>query len=113
MRFRQDPKTLELVPIDDAAYMAVHHVMPEIAPYRSMIDGSLIDSRAKHREHLNMHGYRVVEPEEIKPRSEMPDVDPKGRKEAIARQIMGMGHANFKKALNREIEHLKWNSRTS
>ena len=30
-------------------------VMPDIAPYRSMIDGSLITSRSKHREHLRAH----------------------------------------------------------
>jgi hypothetical protein len=111
MRFRQDPKTLELVPVDEAAYMAVHHVMPDISPYRSMVDGSIIDSRRKHHEHLARHGKRVVEADEIRAPKSIPDVDPQGRKETIARQIMGMGHKNFKQALNREIEHIKWNSR--
>lgn len=31
-------------------------VMPDIAPYRSMIDGSEIGSRSTHREHLTAHG---------------------------------------------------------
>lgn len=34
-------------------------IMKDIAPYRSMIDGSEITSRSKHREHLRQH--RCVE----------------------------------------------------
>jgi hypothetical protein len=34
-------------------------VMPDIAEYRSMIDGSVITSRSRHREHLRQH--RCVE----------------------------------------------------
>lgn len=34
----------------------VHHVMPDIQPYTSMIDGSTITSRSHHREHLKRHG---------------------------------------------------------
>ena len=32
------------------------HVIPDIKPYRSMIDGSMIGSRSTHREHLRQHG---------------------------------------------------------
>lgn len=31
-------------------------VMPDIAPYKSMIDGTIIGSRSVHREHLRQHG---------------------------------------------------------
>jgi len=31
-------------------------VMPDIKPYKSMIDGSEITSRSRHREHLRAHG---------------------------------------------------------
>lgn len=31
-------------------------VMPDIKPYRSMCDGSMITSRSHHREHLKAHG---------------------------------------------------------
>lgn len=34
---------------------ADHHVMPDIKPYRSMIDGREISSRSTHREHLKAH----------------------------------------------------------
>lgn len=30
-------------------------IMPDIAPYKSMIDGSEITSRSKHRAHLKAH----------------------------------------------------------
>jgi hypothetical protein len=33
-----------------------HNVMPDIQPYRSMIDGSEIGSRSTHRAHLRAHG---------------------------------------------------------
>lgn len=31
-------------------------VMPDIQPYKSMIDGSIINSRSTHRDHLRSHG---------------------------------------------------------
>ena len=31
-------------------------IMPDIKPYRSMIDGRVISSRSTHREHLRAHG---------------------------------------------------------
>lgn len=34
-------------------------IMPDIQPYKSMCDGTMITSRSKHREHLKVHG--VVE----------------------------------------------------
>jgi hypothetical protein len=60
MRYRyiQDPKTFELVPAEDYAAPVTehfHNVMPDIKPYKSMIDGSLINSRSKHRVHLRDH----------------------------------------------------------
>ena len=33
-----------------------HNIIPDIKPYRSMIDGSEIGSRSTHREHLRAHG---------------------------------------------------------
>ena len=31
-------------------------IMGDIAPYKSMIDGSMIQSRSRHREHLKANG---------------------------------------------------------
>jgi hypothetical protein len=58
-RFIQDPETLELVPADefyDRRDVSAPMVMPDIQPYRSMIDGQMITSRSKHREHLKANG---------------------------------------------------------
>jgi hypothetical protein len=40
-------------------------VMPDIAPYRSMIDGSIINSRSEHRAHLRAHGCLEVGNEKL------------------------------------------------
>jgi len=45
--------------IDKADYEApvqTHHVMPDIQPYKSMIDGRMVTSRSVHREHLRASG---------------------------------------------------------
>ena len=36
------------------------HVVEELKPYRSMVDGSIIDSRKRHRNHLKQHGCEEV-----------------------------------------------------
>ena len=33
-----------------------HYIIPDIAPYKSMIDGRMITSRSQHRSHLKAHG---------------------------------------------------------
>lgn len=57
-RFVQHPVSGELVPAEQYAPepRALHHVMPDIKEYRSMIDGSVVSSRSRHREHLISHG---------------------------------------------------------
>lgn len=45
-------------------------VMGDIAPYQSVIDGTLITSRSRHREHLRAHGCIEVGNERPKPRQE-------------------------------------------
>lgn len=53
-RWIQHPQTHELIPAEEyiAPQAEVHLVMPDIQPYTSMIDGSVITSRSKHRAHL-------------------------------------------------------------
>ena len=91
-----------------------HMVMPDIEPYTSMIDGSTISSRSRHREHLRAHGMQEVGNDQSitnpVPRV-MPDCNPAVRKELIRSQIDAMSHAEFKRALQRDIQRVKWNSR--
>lgn len=46
-------------------------VMPDITPYRSTIDGSLISSRSTHRAHLRAHN--CIEVGNEKPRPAQPE----------------------------------------
>lgn len=41
---------------EDGSIARAVMVMPDIKPYHSVIDGSLITSRSRHREHLREHG---------------------------------------------------------
>jgi hypothetical protein len=37
-----------------------HYVQPDIQPYKSMVDGSMITSRSQHRRHLKANGCEEV-----------------------------------------------------
>ena len=90
-------------------------VMDDIAPYRSMIDGSMITSRSKHREHLRTHDCQELGNEPIKyaakPYGGIPDVNPQRRKELIRSQIDALSHRQFKEAIRKDVQRIKWNSR--
>lgn len=70
----QDPVTLKLVPRDEYQPKApsAPFVMGELAPYRSMVTGEMIDGRRQHREHLRQHHVIEVGNEKITPRREIP-----------------------------------------
>ena len=62
-RYIQDPQTGKLVPREE--YQQEHRrtswqVMPDIQPYRSMIDGHIVPSRNAHRAHLRINGCEEV-----------------------------------------------------
>lgn len=63
-----------------------HLVTADIQPYRSMIDGSYIGSRSKHRAHLRQHGCIEVgnETKHLKPKAPAHD---KRLKETIIRAV--------------------------
>lgn len=89
-------------------------VMGDIQPYQSMIDGQMITSRSKHREHLKAHGCVEVGNEishMMKPYEGIPDVSPQRRKELIRSQVDAMTDKQFRAALKRDIDNVKWNSR--
>lgn len=93
----------------------LHEVMPDIGRFRSMVDGSVIEGRRQYDEHLRRHGMRVVEPSEVSADKissyrKNYDFDPQGRKELIRSQIDALPHKEFKAAINRDIERIKWKS---
>ena len=87
-------------------------VINDIKPYKSMIDGTVIKSRSHHREHLKQHGCIEVGNEiPLTPRG-IPDADAQHRKELIVAQIQALGgHEAFKRAVKKDVEFIKWNSR--
>lgn len=59
-------------------------IIPDIKPYKSMIDGSIISSRSKHREHLRQHGcIEVGNDSSVMNPVKKPLESPKGLKECI------------------------------
>lgn len=63
-----------------------HYVIPDIQPYKSMVDGREISSRSAHREHLRAHGLIEVgnETKHLKPKAAY---DSKGLKDALVRVV--------------------------
>lgn len=55
-------------------------VMPDIKEYRSMVDGSIITSRSRHREHLRQHGVIEIGNEKFPVRKIAP---PPGLKQTL------------------------------
>jgi len=88
MRYIQDPKTLNLIPADEyeRTYNSTSmHVMNDIQPYVSMIDGSLIQSRSQHRAHLKQHGCIEVGNDSSLSKPRKPLAPPPGLKETLIR----------------------------
>lgn len=93
----------------------LHHVMPDIKPYRSMADGSIVTSRSEHREMLRRNNCVEVG-NEVKSHLSYydrvtKDVAPQQRKELIRAQVDAMTHREFKAAIKRDVDRVKWNSR--
>jgi hypothetical protein len=84
-RYIQDPKSLKLIPLEDwqAPPRCNLEIMPDIQPYRSMIDGSIIGSRSTHRNHLRDHNMIEVGNEKL-PEPKKPS-SPPGLKDDIIR----------------------------
>jgi hypothetical protein len=71
-------------------------VMPDIAPYKSMIDGSMITSRSVHRDHLRQHGCIEVGNEKMETKLP-PPIDT--RKEVMRQQLANMTHKQANQVL--------------
>ena len=87
-----------------------HEIMPEIEPYISQIDGSVISSRAQHREHLRRHGFTEVGNDSslTAKYKGIPDTAPQQRKELLIAQVNAMTNEQFKKAGKRDLERIRW-----
>jgi hypothetical protein len=72
-------------------------VMPDIQPYQSMIDGSMITSRSRHREHLNAHGCIEVGNEKMETR--YAPISQDNRREVLRQQLGNMTHKEAQQIL--------------
>lgn len=61
-----------------------HYIMGDIAPYKSMIDGSYVGSRSTHKEHLKQHGCIEIGNETNYLKAK-PLESPKGLKDTLVR----------------------------
>lgn len=89
-------------------------VMPDIKPYRSMIDGSMITSRSEHRAHLKQHGCVEVGNDAhaiaANAYKNLPDPTAQSRRELIRAQVDAMPFREFRRAIKRDADRVKWNS---
>lgn len=74
------------------------HIMPDIQPYKSMVDGSRIKSRSDHRDHLRAHG--VIEVGNEKMESKPAPIDRQKRRAQIREQLSGMSDSQASEMLN-------------
>lgn len=83
-----------------------------LKPFISMLDGKEVTSRLKYRADLRAHGYVEVGNEtKYLTRQPLPDPEPEQRRELIAAQIREMGYEGMKKALKKDVDFIRWNSR--
>lgn len=103
----------ELVEYGERGIVNAPMIQPDIAPYRSMIDGSIISSRSEHREHLKKHNCVEVgnEVNHLKAYDNLGDVAPQQRHEIIRAQVDAIRHEDWKRMVKRDLDGIRWNSR--
>jgi len=78
---------------------AAHYVMNDIQPYQSMIDGSMITSRSRHREHLQAHGCIEVGNEKMENRAPPPAQSQ--RRDILRQQVGNITHKEANRILSK------------
>jgi hypothetical protein len=112
MRKRYIQVGLELYEAGTEPQQSAPTIIDDIKPYRSMITGEMITSRSQHREHLRQHGCVEVGNDSslLKPREGIPECSPQSRRELIRAQVDAMTHRDFREAIKRDVDRVKWNS---
>lgn len=77
-------------------------VVRDLAPYQSMIDGSVIDGRKRHRDHLKAH--RCVEVGNDTTHLKRAPLPIQGRKESLHRMLADVGERDLQRIVKREIQ---------
>lgn len=87
------------------------YIIPDIKPYRSMIDGRMITSRSAHREHLKANNCIEIGDQLPKEPKGIPDASPQKRKELIISQFSSMTDSDVRNMVRRDVQNARWNSR--
>ena len=88
-RYIQDAKG-RLVQVDEAYTpepLSTYHIMPDIQPYISMADGTVVTSRSRHREMLKRNNCFEVGNDSSLSKPRKPLQPPPGLKEKIIRAV--------------------------
>jgi hypothetical protein len=84
-----------------------HYVMPDIQPYKSMIDGRMITSRSEHRRHLKANNCVEVGNEDPTKFVEKP-APKNSRVDVLRHQLASMTHADANKILARLRDEIRF-----
>ena len=103
----------------DVGVQARTQIVPDFdKPYKSMITGEMITSRAQHYEHLKRHNCQEVGNEvqaQMKyyerAKNQVEASQKQSRLALIQAQVDSMRHKDFKAAIKRDADRVKWNSR--
>ncbi len=87
------------------------NVIRDVKRYKSMIDGSVIEGRKQHREHLKRHGcIEVGDSVKFQPNG-IPDIKPKERKEMIRQLVNQHTESTWRKMMRHEVQQRRDNPR--
>lgn len=108
MRKRWIYKDGEAIEIEKYEPEARTYIMPDIQPYQSMADGSMITGRRQHREHLRQHncieiGNEVMETKKAPPSD--------SRREVLRAQLANMTNREADKILHKMREEVRFTRR--
>jgi len=85
-----------------------HYILPDIQPYQSMADGSIITGRRQHREHLRQHNCIEIGNESMENKVEKPKDN---RRDILREQLANMTHSDANKILNKLRDDLRFTRR--
>lgn len=91
---------------DMDAARAGPQIVPDVAPYKSMIDGSVIDGRKRHRDHLRAHSCVEVGNDTSHAKRAPPKQD-LSRKISLHRMLADVGERDLQRIVQNEIRNRK------
>jgi hypothetical protein len=108
MRQRWIYKDGEAIEVEKYEPEARTYIMPDIQPYQSMADGSMIMGRRQHREHLRQHNCIEIGNETMETKKALPSDN---RREVLRAQLANMTNREADKILHNLREEARFTRR--